>query len=163
MEYQDYLLNKSRIVKKKLAEIAKKSKIEWLARQMGISPGRLYQQLSLTNDKDKFPGENLLILIMEAEDFSFLDFLEGMKGRVAFELPRANCLPEINLEMGRAVQEFAEVMQVTAKAEADGRIDGLEKAQILKEGEEAIRQLAKFLEAIRNLPADDRPLKAVRP
>lgn len=152
MDYEDFVLDKTRKVKEWLNETAQKSKIEWLARQMDISGARLYQQLSLTNERDKFHLENLPILIKETGDFSILDGIEAMFGRVALVLPRPRAdLKAVVEEQVKAIQEFGEYLSEVAAIVADGVVTANEVAAVEKECAEAMAQMASLLETVRSM------------
>lgn len=152
MDYEDYVLDKSRVVKNWINHTVEKSKVEWLARQMGISAPRLYQQKSLTNFRDLFHLENLPILIHETGDFSVLDQIERLLGRVAFAIPQTRAdFKTVVDEQVKAIKEFSEYVSEVAAVVADGMVTEEEFAAVQKEFSEAMGQMAALLETVRQL------------
>jgi hypothetical protein len=78
-----------------------------------------------------------------------LDWLEASVGRVAIELLDAPpSMDAIQSELFRAVQEFGDMTHEAGRALVDGRICRSEGKRIERAGNDLIRQLQVFLQAV---------------
>lgn len=151
MNYAEYVPEKTEIVKSWLQQTLLRShkSVAELADTMGFKSDSSLYKAANPMEGHKLHLENLPILIHETGDFSILDEIETMFGRVAFRIPTVETFPEIHAETGKAIREFGEFIQETAQAVIDGRIDRIENERIEREGHEAIRQIARVLEAVK--------------
>ena len=116
----------------------------------------------------RYDGENsgrrnpldVLLLIMdkarelghEFADEPFLSLAQHL-GYITISIDRlASTVTEISNEHAKSIKEFGEMMAVYGTSLVnDGSIDQEEKVKILKEGWEAVRQMAAFLKAVEKL------------
>lgn len=164
MDYQTYLPHRIRIIKEKLRNIIKVSKIkhEYLAAQLGISSTRLQQFLSEDED-GRFHLDNLPIFLRETGDISILKDIAAMFGRVAFPLPKVyESLSDLNREVLKGIQETTEYFQAIAQAVDDALITPPELEKVERECAEAMAQLARLLEVFKQMEkGQEKKLRAV--
>ncbi len=114
-----------------------------LATLMGMPPVSLLQRANANYDGAWFNVKHLFALMLHTEDMRPLAALAGEFGYSIVK--KAQPVPlDVHEALGRATLEFAEVTVETHTAMADGRVDQVERARILKEiaqAEEALAQL----------------------
>ncbi|MFK7699665.1 phage regulatory CII family protein [Pseudomonas caspiana] len=114
-----------------------------LATLMNMPPVSLLQRANASYDGAWFNVKHLYALLLHTQDMRPLAALAGEFGYSIFrkEQPVAVGVHEA---LSRATLEFAEVTVETYAAMADGRVDQVERARILREiaqAEEALAQL----------------------
>lgn len=120
-----------------------------LATLMSMPPVSLLQRANANYDGAWFNVKHLYALLLHTKDMRPLAALASEFGYsiVSSEQPKAI---DVHLALGRATLEFAEVTVETHAAMADGRVDQVERARILKEishAEEALAQLKASIKA----------------
>lgn len=121
----------------------KESGAEELAGKMCLAHVSLLQRSNPDNDKHHLTIEHLYALILHTKDMRPLAALAGEFGYSIVKSAQPMPL-DIHEALGRATLEFAEVTVETHAAMADGRVDQVERARILKEiahAKEALAQL----------------------
>lgn len=127
--------------------LAKSTVDNWTRRYDGQNSGR------------RSPIDVLLIIMDKARelghefaDHPFLCLAQHL-GYITIPIDDlASNVNEISREHAKSIKEFGEMMAVYGSSLAnDGAIDQDEKAKILKEGWEAINQMAAFLKAVEKL------------
>ncbi|MFJ3487756.1 phage regulatory CII family protein [Pseudomonas sp. NPDC090202] len=120
-----------------------------LATLMGMPPVSLLQRANAEYDGAWFNVKHLYALILHTNDLRPLAALAGEFGHSI--VPTNQPMPiNVHQALGRATLEFAEVTVETHAAMADGRVDQVERARILKEiahAEEALAQLKASIKA----------------
>lgn len=155
MKVEEFIQEKVELTKSWLQKTLLKSKISVaaLADSMGFrSDSSLYKAANPNEINHRLHLDNLPILIHETGDFFILDQIESLFNRVAFQLPKVSPdLACINRESATTIKEFGELMLEVARAVEDNRITRDELERVEKEGQEAIRQIAGLLEAVRQM------------
>ena len=114
-----------------------------LATMMNMPPVSLLQRANANYDGAWFNVKHLYALLLHTQDMRPLAALAGEFGYSIVKKEQPTALG-IHEALGRAALEFAEVTVETHAAMADGRVDQVERARILKEithAEEALAQL----------------------
>lgn len=114
-----------------------------LATLMNMPPVSLLQRANANYDGAWFNVKHLYALLLHTQDMRPLAALAGEFGYSVFKKDQSAALG-IHDALGRATLEFAEVTVETHAAMADGRVNQVERARILKEiahAEEALAQL----------------------
>ena len=114
-----------------------------LATLMNMPPVSLLQRANANYDGAWFNVKHLYALLLHTQDMRPLAALAGEFGYSVFKKDQPAALG-IHDALGRATLEFAEVTVETHAAMADGRVNQVEHARILKEiahAEEALAQL----------------------
>lgn len=114
-----------------------------LATLMNMPPVSLLQRANSNYDGAWFNVKHLYALLLHTKDMRPLAALAGEFGYSIVQQDQPAPLA-IHDALGRAALEFAEVTVETHTAMADGRVDQVERARILKEiahAEEALTQL----------------------
>lgn len=123
------------------------------AEELGISYSYLCNAANLNLEGEGFDYQlrQLLPHTRLTGNVVVMDFLERSLGRVAMRLPAAAPPPlaEVVLALGRASQEFGELVEAVGAAVRDGRIDAAEYARLQQEGWELIRKTVLLLESAR--------------
>ncbi|NMY07605.1 Rha family transcriptional regulator [Pseudomonas veronii] len=120
-----------------------------LATLMNMPPVSLLQRANANYDGAWFNVKHLYALILHTQDIRPLAALAGEFGYSVLKKDEPAALG-IHEALGRATLEFAEVTVETHAAMADGRVDQVERARILKEiahAEDALAQLKASLKA----------------
>lgn len=164
MKYAEYVQEKTEITKSWLQQTLLRSSksVAALAEAMGFrSESSLYKAAN-PMEGHRFHLENLPILIHETGDFSLLDQIEALFGRVAFTMPQVRGdLRAVVEAQGKAIKEFSEYISEVAKAVEDGNITAAEMAAIEQECAEAMAQLSVLLETVRIMQRQGSPLQVV--
>lgn len=114
-----------------------------LATLMNMPPVSLLQRANANYDGAWFNAKHLYALLLHTQDMRPLAALAGEFGYSIVKQDQPVALG-IHEALGRATLEFAEVTVETHTGMADGRVDQVERARILKEigqAEEALAQL----------------------
>lgn len=114
-----------------------------LATLMNMPPVSLLQRANANYDGAWFNVKHLYALLLHTQDMRPLAALAGEFGYSVLKKDQPAALG-IHEALGRATLEFAEVTVETHAAMADGRVNQVERARILKEiahAEEALAQL----------------------
>lgn len=114
-----------------------------LATLMNMPPVSLLQRANANYDGAWFNAKHLYALLLHTNDMRPLQALAGEFGYAIVPLVQPAAI-DIHQALGRAALEFAEVTVETHSAMADGRVDQVERARILKEiahAEEALATL----------------------
>lgn len=114
-----------------------------LATLMNMPPVSLLQRANANYDGAWFNAKHLYALLLHTNDMRPLEALAGEFGYAIVPLVQPAAI-DIHHALGRAALEFAEVTVETHSAMADGRVDQVERARILKEiahAEEALATL----------------------
>ena len=114
-----------------------------LATLMNMPPVSLLQRANANYDGAWFNVKHLYALLLHTQDMRPLSALAGEFGYSVLKKDQPAALG-IHEALGRATLEFAEVTVETHAAMADGRVNQVERARILKEiahAEEALAQL----------------------
>lgn len=120
-----------------------------LATLMNMPPVSLLQRANANYDGAWFNVKHLYALLLHTNDMRPLAALAGEFGYSIVQKDQPVPLA-IHDALGRATLEFAEVTVETHTAIADGRVDQVERARILKEiahAEEALAQLKASIKA----------------
>jgi hypothetical protein len=119
-----------------------------LATLMNMPPVSLLQRANANYDGAWFNVKHLYALILHTEDMRPLAALAGEFGYsiVKTEAPAAI---DVHQALGRATFEFAEVTVETHAAMADGRVNQVERARILREIDHAERALAQLKASVK--------------
>lgn len=120
-----------------------------LATLMNMPPVSLLQRANANYDGAWFNVKHLYALLLHTQDMRPLAALAGEFGYSILRKDQPVALG-IHEALGRATLEFAEVTVETHAAMADGRVDQVERARILKEiahAEEALAQLKASVKA----------------
>lgn len=112
-----------------------------LATLMGMPPVSLLQRGNADYDGAWFNVKHLYALLLHTEDMRPLAALAGEFGYLIVPAEQPAAI-DIHQALGRAALEFAEVTVETHAAMADGRVDQVERARILKEVAQAEEALA---------------------
>lgn len=121
----------------------KESGAEELAGKMCMAHVSLLQRSNPDNAAHHLTIEHLFGVLLHTQDMRPLAALAGAFGYSVLKKEQPVALG-IHEALGRATLEFAEVTVETHAAMADGRVDQVERARILKEiahAEEALAQL----------------------
>ena len=121
----------------------KESGAEELAGKMCMAHVSLLQRSNPDNAAHHLTIEHLFGVLLHTQDMRPLAALAGEFGYSVFKKDQPAALG-IHDALGRATLEFAEVTVETHAAMADGRVNQVERARILKEiahAEEALAQL----------------------
>lgn len=119
-----------------------------LATLMNMPPVSLLQRANANYDGAWFNVKHLYALILHTEDMRPLAALAGEFG-YSIVKAEAPAVIDIHQALGRAVLEFAEVTVETNKAMADGRVNQVERARILREIDHAERALAQLKASVK--------------
>ena len=123
--------------------VVEEAETKSLATLMNMPPVSLLQRANANYDGAWFNVKHLYALLLHTNDIRPLAALAGEFGYSIVKT--AEPVPiDIHQALGRATLEFAEVTVETHSAMADGRIDQVERARILKEiahAENALAQL----------------------
>jgi hypothetical protein len=114
-----------------------------LATLMNMPAVSLLQRANANYDGAWFNAKHLYALLLHTNDMRPLEALAGEFGYGIVPLVQPPAI-DIHQALGRAALEFAEVTVETHSAMADGRVDQVERARILKEiahAEEALATL----------------------
>ena len=114
-----------------------------LAALMNMPAVSLLQRANSNYDGAWFNAKHLYALLLHTQDMRPLSALAGEFGYSIVKKDQPAALG-VHEALGRATLEFAEVTVETHSAMADGRVDQVERARILKEithAEEALAQL----------------------
>ncbi|MEQ7920221.1 phage regulatory CII family protein [Xanthomonas sp. WHRI 1810A] len=114
-----------------------------LATLMNMPPVSLLQRANANYDNAWFNVKHLYALLLHTDDMRPLAALAGEFGYSIAKVEQPVAI-DIHQALGRAAFEFAEVTVETHSAMADGRVDQVERARILKEiahAENALAQL----------------------
>lgn len=114
-----------------------------LATLMNMPAVSLLQRANANYDGAWFNAKHLYALLLHTNDMRPLEALAGEFGFAIVPLVQPAAI-DIHQALGRAALEFAEVTVETHSAMADGRVDQVERARILKEiahAEEALATL----------------------
>ncbi|WP_062382004.1 phage regulatory CII family protein [Pseudomonas abietaniphila] len=119
-----------------------------LATLMNMPPVSLLQRANANYDGAWFNVKHLYALLLHTNDMRPLAALAGEFGyTVAKTAPPAAV--EIHQALGRTTLEFAHLTVETHAAMADGRIDEVERARIMKEITHAEEALALFKASVK--------------
>lgn len=119
------------------------AKTKSLATLMNMPPVSLLQRANANYDGAWFNVKHLYALLLHTQDMRPLAALAGEFGYSIVKKDQPAALG-IHDALGRATLEFAQVTVETHTAMADGRVDQVERARILKEiahAKEALAQL----------------------
>ena len=126
--------------------------LKQIAEEIGMSENYLTRAaLPDAEDSDtgtgcRFPLKKLIPLIRTTDDFTVLNFIERSLGRVAVPIPPAHTsIKDIYRLSMQAIKEFGELMSCLDEAIADGRLSAVEKAEICREGYEAIQAIMQLV------------------
>ncbi len=114
-----------------------------LATLMNMPAVSLLQRANANYDGAWFNAKHIYALLLHTNDMRPLEALAGEFGYAIVPLVQPAAI-DIHQALGRAALEFAEVTVETHSAMADGRVDQVERARILKEiahAEEALATL----------------------
>lgn len=103
-----------------------------LATLMNMPAVSLLQRANANYDNAWFNVKHLYALMLHTNDMRPLEALAGEFGYAIVPLVQPAAI-DIHQALGRAALEFAEVTVETHSAMADGRVDQVERARILKE------------------------------
>ncbi|RAU43458.1 MULTISPECIES: phage regulatory CII family protein [unclassified Pseudomonas] len=103
-----------------------------LATLMNMPAVSLLQRANANYDGAWFNAKHLYALLLHTNDMRPLEALAGEFGYAIVPLVQPAAI-DIHQALGRAALEFAEVTVETHSAMADGRVDQVERARILKE------------------------------
>lgn len=131
--------------------------VQAIAEELDMSASYLYKAALPDTDTAgpdatgvRFPLKKLTALTRITNDFTVLDYIERMVGRVAFPLPPANTgLQELHEAATEAIAEFGDVMRVYGEAVADKRITSEELDNFEVEAHEAIQAICNLLVGMR--------------
>ncbi|WP_296187847.1 phage regulatory CII family protein [Pseudomonas sp. UBA1879] len=119
-----------------------------LATLMSLPPVSLLQRANANYDGAWFNVKHLYALLLHTEDMRPLHALAGEFGYVVVKTDAPVAI-DIHQALGRAALEFAEVTVETHSAMADGRVDQVERARILREIDHAERALAQLKASVK--------------
>ncbi|WP_305043875.1 phage regulatory CII family protein [Geoalkalibacter sp.] len=121
--------------------------IKQLAARAGIAESTLYNCANPNMEEPALARKHIIPLTLATRNFEILDFFEEQCGRVAYELPAADCpLSEIAKEVSTVTRKFGVLLlRVSQALENDGRVDGEELAGIRAAGTALHRGLARLL------------------
>ena len=114
-----------------------------LATLMNMPAVSLLQRANANYDRAWYNAKHRYALLLHTNDMRPLEALAGEFGYAIVPLVQPAAI-DIHQALGRAALEFAEVTVETHSAMADGRVDQVERARILKEiahAEEALATL----------------------
>ncbi|WP_238591867.1 phage regulatory CII family protein [Pseudomonas abietaniphila] len=112
-----------------------------LATLMNMPPVSLLQRANANYDNAWFNVKHLYALLLHTNDMRPLEALAGEFG-YAIVKTEAPAAVDVHHALSRAAFEFAEVTVETHAAMADGRLDQVERARILREIDHAEKALA---------------------
>lgn len=123
--------------------VVEEAETKSLATLMNMPPVSLLQRANANYDGAWFNVKHLYALLLHTNDIRPLAALAGEFGYSIVKA--AEPVPiDVHQALGRATLEFAEVTVETHSAMADGRVDQVERARIMKEiahAENALAQL----------------------
>jgi hypothetical protein len=124
------------------------AKTKSLATLMNMPPVSLLQRANANYDGAWFNVKHLYALLLHTQDMRPLAALAGEFGYSIVKKDQPVALG-IHDALGRATLEFAQVTVETHTAMADGRVDQVERARILKEIAQAKEALAQLEESVK--------------
>ncbi|NVZ22164.1 Rha family transcriptional regulator [Pseudomonas costantinii] len=119
-----------------------------LATLMSMPPVSLLQRANANYDGAWFNVKHLYSLLLHTEDMRPLAALAGEFGYSIVKTDQPAAI-DIHEALGRATLEFAEVTVETHAAMADGRVDQVERARILREIDHAESALAQLKASVK--------------
>ncbi len=119
-----------------------------LATLMSMPPVSLLQRANANYDGAWFNVKHLYSLLLHTEDMRPLAALAGEFGYSILKTDQPKAI-DIHEALGRATLEFAEVTVETHAAMADGRVDQVERARILREIDHAESALAQLKASVK--------------
>ncbi|WP_434590144.1 Rha family transcriptional regulator [Pseudomonas sp. R4-76] len=120
-----------------------------LATLMGMPSISLLQRSNAEYDGAWFNVKHLYALLLHTGDMRPLAALAGEFGYAISKTAQPAAI-DVHKALGRATLEFAELTVETHAAMADGRIDQVERARIMKEIADAEEALAQFKASIKS-------------
>ncbi len=119
-----------------------------LATLMGMPSISLLQRSNAEYDGAWFNVKHLYALLLHTGDMRPLAALAGEFGYTVSKTAQPAAI-DVHQALGRATLEFAELTVETHAAMADGRVDQVERARIMKEIAHAEEALAQFKASIK--------------
>ena len=119
-----------------------------LATLMSMPPVSLLQRANANYDGAWFNVKHLYSLLLHTEDMRPLAALAGEFGYSIVKTDQPKAI-DIHDALGRATLEFAEVTVETHAAMADGRVDQVDRARILREIDHAESALAQLKASVK--------------
>ena len=119
-----------------------------LATMMNMPPVSLLQRANANYDGAWFNVKHLYSLLLHTEDMRPLAALAGEFGYSIVKTDQPKAI-DIHDALGRATLEFAEVTVETHAAMADGRVDQVDRARILREIDHAESALAQLKASVK--------------
>lgn len=119
-----------------------------LATLMSMPPVSLLQRANANYDGAWFNVKHLYSLLLHTDDMRPLAALAGEFGYSIMKTDQPMAI-DIHEALGRATLEFAEVTVETHAAMADGRVDQVERARILREIDHAESALAQLKASVK--------------
>lgn len=119
-----------------------------LATLMNMPPVSLLQRANANYDGAWFNVKHLYSLLLHTEDMRPLAALAGEFGYSIVKTDQPKAI-DIHDALGRATLEFAEVTVETHAAMADGRVDQVDRARILREIDHAESALAQLKASVK--------------
>lgn len=130
-----------------------RGKAQRVAARMGIPYHTLAKYALPCNGDEKphrLPAELVPPLVIAAESFVVLDFLEASVGRVAIALPAGTAgTRELALQVCRVVKEFGDTARAAGDAIADGRVTRREAEAVEREALETVREIMALVEQVK--------------
>lgn len=128
--------------------VVEEAETKSLATLMNMPPVSLLQRANANYDGAWFNVKHLYALLLHTGDIRPLAALAGEFGYTIAKAVEPVPI-DIHQALGRATLEFAEVTVETHSAMADGRVDQVERARILKEIAHAENALAQLKASIK--------------
>ena len=119
-----------------------------LATLMNMPPVSLLQRANANYDGAWFNVKHLYSLLLHTDDMRPLAALAGEFGYSIVKTDQPKAI-DIHDALGRATLEFAEVTVETHAAMADGRVDQVDRARILREIDHAESALAQLKASVK--------------
>ncbi|WP_236300294.1 phage regulatory CII family protein [Pseudomonas proteolytica] len=119
-----------------------------LATLMSMPPVSLLQRANANYDNAWFNVKHLYALLLHTDDMRPLAALAGEFGYSIMKTDQPKAI-DIHDALGRATLEFAEVTVETHAAMADGRVDQVDRARILREIDHAESALAQLKASVK--------------
>lgn len=118
-----------------------------LSERMGRPVHQNSVSMALTGFRDGRTSREILNALKDLLDiWPSIDFIEQSLGRVALPIPPARMsIKDVYRLSMQAIKEFGELMSCLDEAIADGRLTADEKAEICREGYEAVQAIMQLL------------------
>lgn len=141
MNYTEFLPIRKFITKEWCRQAVATAKVsgEYLAHQMGISHSLFSRMINPADPDRHIHFHNAAVLVKETGDFTPLDNLERVLGRLAFVLPATPSEAEVHRAIARVHQAVGRLVAAVGETDNQG---------IRYLGEQAIRALCTLMEAV---------------